>query len=232
MASPIRLALFGPPGAGKGTQAQLLKERLGIAHISSGDLFRRHLQQQTELGLKAAEYMNRGLLVPDDLVIEIILEQVLELNREDGFILDGFPRTREQAQALDQALREKSRGLDQAILIDVPEQELVRRLGGRFVCRQCQAPENLKPDQFAAPPPCRRCGGELYQREDDRYAAVQVRIGVYREQTAPALDFYREQNRLKEIPGVGSVAEIGQQVLTALALQRFAGFQVHQEEVQ
>ena len=218
MASSIRLALFGPPGAGKGTQAQLLKDDLGLAHISSGDLFRFNIQHGTPLGTKAAEYMNQGLLVPDDLVIEMVLDKVMELDQGSGFILDGFPRTREQAVALDKALAERAIPLDKALLVDVPVNELVRRLGGRFLCRSCQAPFNLEPDQFASPPACNRCGGELYQREDDRAEAVQVRIGVYQEQTAPVLDFYRENGLLTEISGVGAVEEINLRALDALKL--------------
>ena len=218
MASSIRLALFGPPGAGKGTQAQLLKDDLGLAHISSGDLFRFNIQHGTPLGTKAAEYMNQGLLVPDDLVIEMVLDKVMELDQDSGFILDGFPRTREQAVALDKALAERAIPLDKALLVDVPVDELVKRLGGRFLCRSCQAPFNLEPDQFASPPSCSRCGGELYQREDDRAEAVQVRIGVYQEQTAPVLDFYRENGLLTEISGVGAVEEINLRALDALKL--------------
>ena len=218
MASSIRLALFGPPGAGKGTQAQLLKDDLGLAHISSGDLFRFNIQHGTPLGTKAAEYMNQGLLVPDDLVIEMVLDKVMELDQDSGFILDGFPRTREQAVALDKALAERAIPLDKALLVDVPVDELVKRLGGRFLCRSCQSPFNLEPDQFESPPSCNRCGGELYQREDDRAEAVQVRIGVYQEQTAPVLDFYRENGLLTEISGVGSVEEINLRALDALKL--------------
>ena len=218
MTSSIRLALFGPPGAGKGTQAQLLRERLGLAHISSGDLFRSHEQQETPLGVKASEFMNQGLLVPDDLVIEMVLDKVMELGRDSGFILDGFPRTREQAVALEKALDEKAIPLDIALLVDVPQDELVRRLGGRFLCRSCQAPFNLEPEQFDSPPPCSRCGGELYQREDDRAEAVQVRIGVYQEQTAPVLDFYRVNGLLKEISGVGAIEEINARALESLQL--------------
>lgn len=217
MASSLRLALFGPPGAGKGTQAQLLKEQLDIPHLSSGDLFRYHLQQKTELGLQAAEYMNRGALVPDGVVIGIILEQTLEFAPEQGFILDGFPRTTDQAQALAEALAEKSRGLDQVVYISVPEAELVRRLSGRFICRQCQAPDNLA-GAAANAPSCGQCGGELYQREDDRAEAVQRRIEVYQRETAPVLDFYRERELLTEIAGVGPVAEINRQTLAALNL--------------
>ena len=218
MASTIRLALFGPPGAGKGTQAQLLKDRLGLAHISSGDLFRFHLQQGTPLGVKASGFMNQGLLVPDDLVIAMVLDKVMEAGQNAGFILDGFPRTREQAVALEKALDEKAMALDGALLVDVPQEELVRRLGGRFICRSCQAPFNLEPHQFASPPACSRCSGELYQREDDRAEAVQVRIGVYQEQTAPVLDFYRESRLLKEISGVGDVEDVTARALKVLEL--------------
>ncbi len=218
MASSVRLALFGPPGAGKGTQAQLLKDDLGLAHISSGDLFRFHLQQNTPLGVKAGEFMKQGLLVPDNLVIEMVLDKVLELGPEAGFILDGFPRTREQAEALETALEQEEMSLDRALLVSVPEEELVRRLGGRFICRSCQAPYNLEPAQFDSPPACVRCGGELYQRDDDRAEAVQVRIGVYQDQTAPVLDFYRENGLLKEISGVGAVEDINARALEALEL--------------
>lgn len=222
MASSIRVALFGPPGAGKGTQAQLLKDKLNIAHISSGDLFRFHLQEGTALGEKAAEYMNKGLLVPDDLVIEMVLGKVNELGTEAGFILDGFPRTREQAIALDKALQQDSRVLDKVLLVDVPQEELVRRLGGRFICRSCQAPHNLEPFQFEAPSPCSSCGGELYQRDDDRAEAIQVRIGVYQEQTKPVLDFYRQQGLLAEISGVGPVEDINRDAIRALGLDSSA----------
>ena len=218
MASSIRLALFGPPGAGKGTQAQLLKDALDVDHISSGDLFRFHTREGTELGTQASEYMNKGLLVPDDLVIKMVLDKVNDLGPETGFILDGFPRTREQAVALDKALRKESRGLDKVLLVDVPRDELVRRLGGRFICRNCQAPYNLSHEQFSSPPACRICGGELYQREDDRAEAVQVRIGVYLEQTEPVLDFYRQQGLLVEISGVGQVEEVNGEALKALGL--------------
>ena len=222
VASSLRIALFGPPGAGKGTQAQLLKERLGVVHISSGDLFRFHLGQGTDLGVKASAFMNQGLLVPDDLVIEMVLDKVLELGDGAGFILDGFPRTREQAVALDTALGQTSRGLDKALLVHVPEMELVQRLSGRFVCRECQAPYNLSDGQFAAPPRCSRCGGELFQREDDRAEAVQVRIDVYREQTAPVLDFYRERGLLTEISGVGDIEKINRKALEALGVDTSA----------
>ena len=216
------MVLFGPPGAGKGTQAQLLTERLKISHISSGDLFRHHLQAETPLGLKAADYMNRGVLVPDELTMDIALEKVMSISSDEGFILDGFPRNRLQAKALEEALQTRARDVDKVVYIDVPEDELLRRLAGRFVCRQCQAPHSLarggtdgSPDRELI---CERCGGELYQRTDDRPEAVQTRIEVYKSETVPVLDFYRERDILANIPGVGTVEHINQRVLEALGL--------------
>ena len=216
------MVLFGPPGAGKGTQAQLLTERLKISHISSGDLFRHHLQAETPLGLKAADYMNRGVLVPDELTIDIALEKVMSISSDEGFILDGFPRNRLQAKALEEALQTRARDVDKVVYIDVPEDELLRRLAGRFVCRQCQAPHSLarggtdgSPDRELI---CERCGGELYQRTDDRPEAVQTRIEVYKSETVPVLDFYRERDILANIPGVDTVEHINLRVLEALGL--------------
>ena len=213
------MVLFGPPGAGKGTQAQLLVDRLKIPHISSGDLFRHHLQNGTPLGLKAVDYMNRGALVPDELTIDITLEKVMSLNTEEGFILDGFPRNQFQARALEAALQTKARGLDKVVYIDVPEDELLRRLEGRYICRQCQAPHSIPADRLADQElTCERCGGELYQRTDDRSEAVQKRIKVYRTETVPVLDFYRERDILGEIPGVDTTEQINRKVLEALGL--------------
>ena len=213
------MVLFGPPGAGKGTQAQLLVDRLKIPHISSGDLFRHHLQNGTPLGLKAADYMNRGALVPDELTIDITLEKVMSLNTEEGFILDGFPRNQFQARALEAALQTKARGLDKVVYIDVPEDELLRRLEGRYICRQCQAPHSSPADRLADQElTCEQCGGKLYQRTDDRSEAVQKRIEVYRTETVPVLDFYRERDILAEIPGVDTTEQINRKVLEALGL--------------
>ena len=215
------MVLFGPPGAGKGTQAQLLTQRLNLVQISSGDLFRHHLGAGTPLGLRAAEYMNQGLLVPDEVTIDIILDRVLSLESQEGFILDGFPRNRNQAEVLEEALHRRSRGLDKVVSMDVPEAELLRRLGGRFVCRECQAPHTISPADNTQEAQeqtlkCEQCGGELYQRADDNPDAVKKRIEVYYSETFPVLDFYRERGVLVEIPGVDTVDKINQYIMAEL----------------
>ncbi|PKB78174.1 MAG: adenylate kinase [SAR202 cluster bacterium Io17-Chloro-G9] len=212
----MRIVLFGSPGAGKGTQAKLLMEQLEVTHIGSGDLFRQNLQNETPLGLRAANYLNQGLLVPDEVTIDMILERVLSLQKEEGFILDGFPRNQNQAEVLEEALERRSRKLDKVVFIDVPESELVRRLGQRFSCRQCQAPHTLDDRKAAIGQRCRHCGGELYQRVDDQPEPVQRRVRIYQAETLPLLDFYRERGLLANIPGVGSVEEVNKHVLEAL----------------
>ena len=214
MAGSLRIALFGPPGAGKGTQAQLLVERYELTHVSSGDLFRHNLRQGTPLGLRAKEYMDQGELVPDEVVIDIMLDKIMSIPAADGFILDGFPRNTRQAAELETALSARARNLDHVLHIDVPEAELTRRLSGRYVCRECQAPYTL-PDAKTEAPSCQRCPGQLYQRHDDRPAAVQKRISVYRDETMPLLDFYRQRNLLRDIPGQDTVAGVFQR-LTAI----------------
>ncbi len=215
----LRLVLFGPPGAGKGTQAHLLRDKLNLAHISSGDLFRNNLNNKTPLGLKAAEYMNQGQLVPDEVTIDIVLDKVLSLNSAEGFILDGFPRNRNQAEVLEKALTQRSRNIDKVVHIDVSQEELVRRLGGRYICRDCQAPHNINAmDSTQKDPKCEQCGGELYQREDDRSEAVQRRIQVYNDETVPVLDFYRERDLLLDVSGLNTVVNVYQDVLSGLGI--------------
>lgn len=216
MAQGLRLVLFGPPGAGKGTQAQLLRDRLNVAHVSSGDLFRHHLGQGTPLGLRAKEYMNKGELVPDEVTIDIILDKVMSIPEDDGFILDGFPRNTRQASELEKMLIGESRDLDKVIHIEVSEPELLRRLGGRFICRACQAPHSIGEGEEGKS--CEQCGGELYQRDDDAPVSVKKRIEVYNQETTPVLGFYRERGVLVDISGDNTVEDVNQQVITALGL--------------
>mgnify|MGYP001163957531 CR=1 FL=1 len=216
MAQGLRLVLFGPPGAGKGTQAQLLQGRLDVVHIASGDLFRLHIGQGTRLGLHAKEYINRGELVPDEVTIDIILDKVMSISDDEGFILDGFPRNPNQAQVLEKQLSSGSRTLDKVVHIDVSEPELLRRLGGRYICRSCQAPHSIRGDERGKK--CDQCGGDLYQRDDDTPVAIKQRLEVYTEETTPVLDFYRERGVLVDIPGDNTVEEVNKQVLAALGV--------------
>ena len=210
------LILLGPPGAGKGTQAKMLAEDLGVAHIASGDLFRYHQRKGTPLGLKATEYMSHGLLVPDEITIAMVLEQVSPPVGPKMFLLDGFPRNLVQAWALDEALADRGQEVDRAVLMRVPREELVRRLGGRLVCRQCQAPYHKETSPPATPGVCDLCGGELHQRQDDTPEAVRVRIQVYQDETEPLIEYYRQAGKLVEVDGEGTVGEVGQRLLVSL----------------
>ena len=219
-AGSLKLVLFGPPGAGKGTQAQLLKERLGIDHVSSGDLFRHHLSKGTKLGELARGYMERGALVPDEVTIEMVLDHVSSLPDSRGFILDGFPRNPNQARALDEALKQRNQPIERVVHICVPDDELIRRLSNRYVCKKCQKP--FTRDSISGEPPqrCDSCpdGGEIYQRDDDTPDAVANRLAVFHQETEPVLEFYRDAGLLADIPGEGSIETVNQSVLTALGL--------------
>ncbi len=205
------LVLLGAPGAGKGTQAEALTEKVGVAHVSSGDLLRKHRAEKTELGTQAQSFMDKGDLVPDDLVIKMVLGRLADETGGAGVVLDGFPRTEPQAVALDAALEGK--GIDRVLYVKVPEDELVRRLGGRYNCRSCQRPF---PEEAAGSGICPVCGGELYQREDDRPEAVMNRLKVYEEQTAPLVAYYQSQGKLVEINGMQNVEEVTSDLLKSL----------------
>jgi adenylate kinase len=210
------VVLLGPPGAGKGTQAVRLAERQGAAHVASGDLFREALAAGTALGRQAQEYMERGELVPDDIVVEMVLERLAKPDCDRGVILDGFPRTAAQAEALDGALAARGRGVDAVLLMDVPEEAILERMTGRRICRECQAPYHIKFNPPAVEGRCDRCGGALYQRDDDREDTVRHRLAVYREQTLPLVSYYRQQGILHQVDGLGGVDEITERLARAL----------------
>ena len=200
--------LLGPPGAGKGTQAAIIAARRQVAHVASGDLFRKHLGEGTELGLLAKTYMARGELVPDDVTIRMVLERIGESDAASGYVLDGFPRTTEQAEALDRALDERHERLDDALLVEVEREELVRRLAGRWICRDCQSPYHEFSAPPAAPGVCDDCGGKLYQRDDDKPEVVRARLVTYEEQTAPLIGYYEGQGKLARVNGQQEVDDV------------------------
>jgi len=212
----MNLIMLGPPGAGKGTQAALLAERLGTPHVATGDLFREALREETELGLTAKAYMNRGELVPDEVTIAMVRERLQRPDCDNGVILDGFPRTIEQAEALQALLAEQNKKIDAALFIDAAEDELVRRLSSRWTCRDCQAVYNV----FSNPPReegrCDVCGGELYQRADDVPETVRNRIQVYRQQTSPLIDYYQDKGLLITIKSEGGIEGVQEKILEAL----------------
>jgi len=212
----LYVILFGAPGAGKGTQAAILAEKTGLVHITTGELFRQAIRQETELGKQAKPYYDRGQLVPDRLTIAMLLERLSQGDCARGCLLDGFPRTLEQATALDEALAQKGKGIDKVLYIQVPQNELVSRLAGRWNCRQCGSvyQERFQPPRQAGR--CDQCGGELYQREDDRPETVRRRLEVYLEQTAPLIDYYRARGKLVEISGDKGVEEVAEDLLAVV----------------
>ncbi len=210
------IVLLGAPGAGKGTQAAIVAQELKLVHIASGDLFRQAQEQGTELGMQAKSYMERGMLVPDEITIRMVMERMSAPDCETGVILDGFPRNLEQAAALDKALLEQAKAIDKVIYIKVAEEELLQRLSGRWICRNCQTPYHAT----TAPPrvwgKCDRCGGELYQRPDDTVETVKERLKVYFSQTAPLIDYYSQGGKLLEVNGGGDVDEVSRRIIGAL----------------
>ncbi len=207
--------MLGPPGAGKGTQAARLADQLGVPKVSSGDLFRDHQARDTELGRLARSYMEKGELVPDDVTIKMVMEWVDENEGQGGYMLDGFPRTLPQAEALDRALEGKG-GIDRAINVKVSEEELVRRLSGRLVCRNCQTAYHREFSPPTSEAECDKCGGELYQRDDDKPEAVRTRFKVYTEETAPLVGYYREAGILKEVDGEQPIDKVSEALMEAL----------------
>lgn len=209
----MRLVLLGAPGVGKGTQAQRLAERYHTVRISTGDLLREAVRQQTALGLEAKRYMDQGALVPDDVMIGLVREQLSARSGRTGYVLDGFPRTIAQADALGRLLDECREPLDAVANLDVNEQELVRRLSGRRTCPKCQRVYQIDSAPSAKGEQCEACGTTLAQRDDDRPETVKKRLAVYREQTRPLLDYYRERGLLREIDGLGLVETVTERLV-------------------
>ena len=209
--------LMGTPGAGKGTQGALLASRYGACHVSTGDMLRDAARQGTPLGLEARRYMDDGHLVPDDLVTGIVADRLTSPECGNGFLLDGFPRTVPQAEALGRLLKERGQPLDAVVLIAVPTDEVVRRLSGRRVCPSCGTMFHVALQPPATPGHCDRCGGALVQREDDREETIRHRLAVYTRETAPVLEHYRRAGLLHEVDGTGTREDVARHVEAALA---------------
>ena len=215
--SQFNLILLGPPGAGKGTQASRIVADYGIPHISTGDMLRAAVKNQTEMGIEAKKFMDAGALVPDSVVIGIVKERLQEPDTAKGFLLDGFPRTIPQAEALDEALTALDRGVTKVIALLVDEEELITRLSGRRICRACQAPFHVEFNKPAKEGVCDACGGELYQRDDDNAATVRNRLEVYRTQTEPLISYYDAQGLVARVDGTGNTPDgVYEQVREAL----------------
>jgi adenylate kinase len=197
----VHVVLLGAPGAGKGTQAPILARAIGGIHLSTGDMLRQAVREQTRLGQEARSYMEQGLLVPDQVVLGMVMERLKQPDAQSAFVLDGFPRNLPQAEKLDAALAAEGKRIDRALYIDVPRDELIARLGGRWTCSSCQAIYHDVESPPATPGVCDRCGGELRQRADDRPEAVQRRLQVYLDETLPLVDYYRAKDTLREVNG-------------------------------
>ncbi|WP_405999108.1 adenylate kinase [Streptomyces sp. NBC_00829] len=217
----MRIVLVGPPGAGKGTQAAYLARNLSIPHISTGDLFRANISQGTELGLQAKAYMDAGELVPDEITIAMAKDRMEKPDAEHGFLLDGFPRNVSQAEALDEMLKSEGMTLDAVLDLEVPEEEVVKRIAGRRICRNDSS--HVFHVTYSAPKTegvCDACGGELYQRDDDTEETVRKRLEVYHTQTEPIIDYYKAQGLVVTISALGKVIEVTQRAMEALKKAR------------
>lgn len=213
----MRLILLGPPGVGKGTQASRIIEKYDIPHISSGDMFRTNIKEGTELGVSAKEYMDKGLLVPDELVISMVMDRLSQDDCKDGFLLDGFPRTIDQGKELDKGLEKLGVKLDKVINIQADKDILIERITGRRVCEKCGATYHIKYNPPKVEGVCDIDGGKLYQREDDTVETVTTRIEVYYEQTEPLIDYYRKKNLILDVDGTREIQEIFETIVNSLS---------------
>ena len=204
----MKIIMLGAPGAGKGTQAKMIADKYGVPHISTGDIFRANIKNGTELGMEAKKYMDQGLLVPDELTVRILLDRVAQDDCKNGYVLDGFPRTIPQAEVLDSELTKLGDHIDYAINVDVPDENLVKRMSGRRACLTCGATyhiEHVPPKKEGI---CDVCGSELVLRDDDKPETVKNRLNVYHEQTQPLIDFYTEKGVLKTVDGTVPMEEV------------------------
>lgn len=215
----MNVVLLGAPGAGKGTQAAVLTKQLGVVHVASGDLFRKALSENTELGLLAKSYMEKGELVPDEVTIEMVLERIRQDDCAAGVLFDGFPRTLSQAQALDEKLGTEGKQIDSAVYIEVPEESLVKRLSGRWICRECQTPYHSESSPPKVAGRCDVCGGELYQRADDTEETVRERLKVFFSQTMPIVEYYEKQGKLLRVDGDKDINEVSAAITRLLSAE-------------
>jgi len=212
----LYIIFLGAPGAGKGTQAARVAEELRLAHIVSGDMFREAIEQGTELAMQAKSYMDKGMLVPDEITIRMVLERISASDCKNGVAFDGFPRNLMQAEALDRALAEQTKTIDKVVYIKVSEEESLGRLSGRWICRRCQAPYHAINSPPRVRGKCDQCGGELSQRSDDTAEIVKERLRVYFAETAPLIDYYAQSGKLLEVDGEGNVDVVGERILMSI----------------
>lgn len=204
----MKIIMLGAPGAGKGTQAKMISKKYDVPHISTGDIFRANIKNETELGKEAKKYMDQGLLVPDELVVNLVVDRLMEEDTKKGYILDGFPRTIPQAEALTNALKEHNEEIDYAINVEVPDELIIERMSGRRACLNCGGTYHVVFNPTKVEGICDACGGKLILREDDAPETVKKRLDVYHEQTQPLIDYYTEQNKIVEVDGTLEMAEV------------------------
>lgn len=212
----MRIIMLGAPGAGKGTQAKKIAEKYNIPHISTGDIFRANIKNGTELGVKAKSYMDQGLLVPDELVVDLVADRIQQDDAKAGYVLDGFPRTIPQAESLDAALAKMGEKIDYAIDVEVPDENIINRMSGRRACVKCGATYHLQYAKPKADGVCDVCGEQLILRDDDKPETVQKRLAVYHQQTQPLIDYYEKQNALKEVDGTKDMEDVFADIVSIL----------------
>ena len=213
----MKIIMLGAPGAGKGTQAKKIAEKYSIPHISTGDIFRANIKENTELGQKAKVYMDQGLLVPDELVVDLVVDRLKKDDAKNGYVLDGFPRTIPQAEALTNALNAIGEKVDYAIDVDVPDESIIRRMSGRRACVSCGGTYHIRYNPTKVEGVCDACGGELILRDDDKPETVQQRLSVYHEQTQPLIDYYTKEGILKVVDGTVDLDVVFQEIVKVLS---------------